>query len=100
MLALIGGSFWMPQEASTYAGNVDWIFYFILGVSAFFFGIIVVLLILFSIRYHRPEGSQPEPSPTHSNALEMAWSIIPIILIYPYLQKHFATGVRIGAIKE
>jgi putative aldouronate transport system permease protein len=27
-------------------------------------------------------------------------AIIPIILIYPYLQKHFATGVRIGAIKE
>jgi putative aldouronate transport system permease protein len=27
-------------------------------------------------------------------------AIIPIILIYPYLQKHFAVGVRIGAIKE
>ena len=26
-------------------------------------------------------------------------AVIPIVLIYPYLQKHFAQGIRVGAIK-
>ena len=43
----------MPDAASTYAGRVDWLFYFIFGISAFFFALIVGLMFLFLIRYHR-----------------------------------------------
>jgi putative aldouronate transport system permease protein len=27
-------------------------------------------------------------------------SIIPIIVVYPYLQKYFAKGVNVGGVKE
>ncbi|MBE0701443.1 MAG: carbohydrate ABC transporter permease, partial [Acholeplasmataceae bacterium] len=27
-------------------------------------------------------------------------SIIPIIIVYPYLQKYFAKGVNVGGVKE
>jgi len=26
-------------------------------------------------------------------------AVVPVLLIYPYLQRHFAAGVRVGAIK-
>ena len=40
------GSLWMPPPVSTVAGHVDWLFYFILGVSTFFFLLIVALMVL------------------------------------------------------
>ena len=35
----------MPPRASTTAGEVDWLFNLILAISAFFFSLIVVLML-------------------------------------------------------
>ena len=76
-----GASFWFPQEASQAARQVDSIFYFVYAVSLFFFVLIVGLMIFMVVRYHKRPGREVQPSPDHSNALELTWSLIPIGLV-------------------
>jgi cytochrome c oxidase subunit 2 len=80
-LAQQAGSFWLPSQASTTAGQVDKVFYFIFWVSVFFFVLIVALMIFFAIRYRRQPGKDPDSSPSHNTALEITWSVIPFILV-------------------
>ena len=72
---------WMPPGVSTVAHHVDWLFNFILGISVFFFLLIVVLMVLFVIKYRRRAGQEAEASPSHNMALELTWTIIPLILV-------------------
>ena len=75
------GSFWLPPDASTTAHNVDWLFQFILGISVFFFLLIVAVMIFFVIRFRRRAGHAAEDSPSHNTALEITWTVIPVILV-------------------
>ncbi|MGE5612452.1 MAG: cytochrome c oxidase subunit II [Bacillota bacterium] len=74
-------AFWMPERASSVAGDVDWLFRFILGISVFFFVLIVVLMILFVWRYRYREGKQQPAATSHNTALEITWTLIPTILV-------------------
>ncbi len=75
-------SFWMPVKASTIAGEVDWLFYFILWICVFFTLLIFGLLAAFVWRYrHREDNPDAQPTHTHSTALELTWSVIPTILV-------------------
>lgn len=76
-----GGNFWMPAQSSTVAPEVDWLFNFILYIATFFFVLIVGVMIYFVIRYRRREGEEVEESPSHNTALEIVWSVIPLILV-------------------
>jgi cytochrome c oxidase subunit 2 len=76
-----GSSFWMPPQISTVAHGVDWLFHFILAISVFFFLLIVVLMVFFIIKYRRREGQEAASSPSHNTALEVTWTVIPVILV-------------------
>src|SRR3989339_1247371 len=73
--------FWMPVDASTIAPKVDFLFYLILAISAIFFALIVGVMIAFVIKYHAKPGMHPQQSPDHGVALELTWSIIPLIIV-------------------
>ncbi len=75
------GSFWMPPQISTVAHSVDSLFNFILGLSVFFFVLIVAVMLFFVIRYRRREGFDAADSASHNTALELTWTIIPLILV-------------------
>jgi cytochrome c oxidase subunit 2 len=67
-----------PRQASTMAGRVDALFFFLLAVSAFFVIIIALLIIGFAIRYRRRTASAVG-APVHSAlALEIFWTAIPL----------------------
>ena len=76
-----GGSFWMPPQVSTTAHSVDWLFHFILAISVFFFLLIVIVMLVFVLKYRRREGQAAEQSPSHNMALEVTWTVIPVILV-------------------
>jgi len=70
-----------PSQQSTFAANVDAIYYFIFWLSTFFFVIIVALMCYFVVKYRRVEGQEPEKSPSHNTPLEVTWSVVPGILV-------------------
>lgn len=81
LLAQVEESFWLPPPASTDSPIVNNLFYILLGVSIFFFTLIVGVMTLFVIVYRRREGVEPSPSPSHNNALEVVWTSIPILIV-------------------
>lgn len=88
MLAMIGllaqaleKTFWLPEPASTYSGEVDWAFYFIYWVCVFFSLLIFFCVVLFTIRYRHTSDDAPATRAGHSTTLELTWTIIPTILV-------------------
>ena len=77
----MSNSFWLPEEGSTTAGQVDWLFNLILAISVFFFALIAVLTIYFLLRYRRRPGAAPGESRIHNKWLEITWTVIPTIIV-------------------
>jgi cytochrome c oxidase subunit 2 len=70
-----------PEQASTLAPQVDAVFFYILGVSAFFSVLIAFLVIFFAIRYRR-RSPREVPAAVHGSMwLEAAWTLIPLGLV-------------------
>ena len=82
LLAQADSFFALPPQASTTAGGVDWLFWYIIGVSVAFFVIILGVMVGFMFAYRkRPGRMNPEPSPSHNTVLEVVWSVIPLLLV-------------------
>ena len=80
-----GGGVWLPPTASTFAGQIDWVFWFIFWICVFFFVLIIGLMILFVIKWRRREGVEAAVTATHHTPLELSWTIIPLILVIAIL---------------
>lgn len=72
---------WMPQQASTFAGELDWVFFFIYWVSIFFFVLIGVAMFLFAFLYRQRDKKAVAHGAHHNNALEITWSVLPLIIL-------------------
>lgn len=69
----------MFSGTSNFVEGVDTAFLLIIGISAFFFIGITIVLLMFMYRYSRKRN--PVPTQIHgSNTLEIIWTIIPLIL--------------------
>ncbi len=66
-----------PEQASTMAPRVDALYFFLIGVSAFFGLLVAFTVIYFAVRYRRRSDAE-RPAAIHGSlALEIAWSVIP-----------------------
>jgi cytochrome c oxidase subunit 2 len=84
ILAAVAGAGpgYLPARASSVAEGVDRVFAFIFWVSAFFLAVIVLLTVVFVLRYRRRAARpHPEPSPSHDTRLELLWTAIPLALV-------------------
>jgi len=69
-----------PEQASTVAGSVDTLYFFLIAVSAFFACLIFALITYFVVKYRRRPGHERAvPTQTHIG-LEIAWTGIPLVL--------------------
>src|ERR1051325_3734278 len=67
----------MPDQASTFAPDVDHLMYFWMAVAVFFTVLIFTAIFVFAIRYRR-RSEQELPRITHTGlTLEILWSVIP-----------------------
>jgi cytochrome c oxidase subunit II len=72
--------YWLPEAASTYAQEIDNLFYGILYLTGAVFVVTELLLLVFVLKYRRQEGRKSIY--THGNhKLEMIWTITPAIIL-------------------
>ncbi len=71
----------LPEQSSTLATDVDNLFMFINYASVILLVGITIALIYFSWKYKRKSESDVTPVIRHNLALELTWTIIPLIMI-------------------
>jgi cytochrome c oxidase subunit II len=69
-----------PESASTMAGRVDALYFFLLAVSAFFSLLIAGLIVYFAIRYHRRLPDSVGKSAHGGMILEITWTVVPLLI--------------------
>jgi cytochrome c oxidase subunit II len=69
-----------PEQASNFAGNVDALFSFILLTSLFFSVLVTLLTIFAAFKYKRKYPGEVGAEDHGNLALEIGWTIIPLIL--------------------
>src|SRR5262249_13358453 len=67
-----------PEQASSMAGRVDALYFYLVAVSAFFATLIALLVIVFAIRYRRRSEGETPRGVEGSLRLEIAWTVIPL----------------------
>jgi len=73
--------FMLPPAKSTLAGETDALFHFINVTSLILLAGITFTIIYFSWKYRRRSEDDVTPVITHNSKLEIAWSVIPLILV-------------------
>jgi cytochrome c oxidase subunit 2 len=69
-----------PEQASTVAPHVDGLYWFLVGMTVFFAGLIFILILYFAIKYRRRPGNlRPQHLPAYT-WLEVTWILIPLAL--------------------
>jgi cytochrome c oxidase subunit 2 len=71
----------LPERASSYAGEVDALFYFIVAVTVFFTVAVSAALVFFAIRYRRRSDAE-RPKEIHGSlVLELTWTLVPLGIV-------------------
>jgi len=74
-------TFWLPDRASTAGESHDFIWNVVLYTTGFFFLLVVTLMVTFIIKYRRRAGQPYRRAATHNTPLEIAWTMIPLIIV-------------------
>jgi cytochrome c oxidase subunit II len=69
-----------PERASTMAGRVDALYFFLLGIAAFFSLLIAGLIVYYAVRYRRRSPDAVGANIHGGLALEITWSVVPLII--------------------
>jgi cytochrome c oxidase subunit 2 len=69
-----------PPSASSVATEVDLLYLFIVAVCAFFTVLVTALVVVFAVKYRRRHPDEVGHDIHGSLALELTWTIIPLIL--------------------
>jgi cytochrome c oxidase subunit 2 len=71
---------WLPENVSTFGGEIDSLFYLIYYITAATFVLVTVLMVLFLVMYREQPGRRA--TYTHGNtSLEIIWTIIPAAIL-------------------
>jgi len=94
---ILGGDFWLPPPASSFAEGLDQMFHFINWLCYFFFALIAILMLVFLAKYRAPKGHTfRTDGPTHHLPMELTWLIIPLILVVVIFWLGFAGSKSLG----
>src|SRR5258708_39038761 len=80
-----------PEQASTHAGRVDSLFFFIVAITAAGSLLVTVLIITFAVRYRRRPNNNYDPHIQGSMKLELFWTITPFF----FFMGIFVWGARV-----
>ncbi len=87
---------WLPENVSTYGGEIDYLFYLIYYITGATFILVTVAMIAFLIMYRRREGRRAIYS--HGNTtLEIIWTVVPAIILVVLSFMSQATWAKVKA---
>ena len=69
-----------PEQASSFAMDVDALYFFLVAVTAFFALLIAVLVIVFGVKFHRRHAGEVGARIEGNLAMELLWSVIPTVV--------------------
>src|SRR5207237_330758 len=69
-----------PDQASTTARHVDWLYFYLTGWTAIFSLLVFVPLIWFAVKYRRGAKVDRSRPASSSWRLEIAWTLIPTFI--------------------
>jgi len=69
-----------PESASTIAGRVDALYFFLLGLSIFFSLLIAGSIVYFAVKYHRQRPDAVGGRIAGGMVLEITWSVVPLMI--------------------
>jgi cytochrome c oxidase subunit II len=69
-----------PEQASTFAMDVDALYFFIVAVSSFFALLVATLVIVFGVRFHRRHEGEVGAHIEGNLPMELLWSVIPTVI--------------------
>jgi cytochrome c oxidase subunit 2 len=75
--------YWMPTSASTFAGEIDGLYNFLFWLSVVSAAGIFLAMLLFAVKYRaksREDNEVGDDSSHHNTALEITWSVIPLVI--------------------
>jgi cytochrome c oxidase subunit 2 len=81
-------TFQLPEQMSTVASEVDWLYYFIYWLSVVLFVAIVGAMVYWAIKYRERPGHKAEPT-GHNVPLELAWTVAPLFILAFLFHKGF-----------
>jgi cytochrome c oxidase subunit 2 len=71
---------WLPENASTYGRDIDWLFQLIYWITGITFILVTVTMIAFLVMYRDRPGRRARY--THgSTPLEIAWTVVPALIL-------------------
>ena len=69
-----------PQQASSFAADVDALYFFVIAVSGFFALVVAAAVIFFGVKYRRRHEGEVGARIEGNLPLELLWSVIPTII--------------------
>jgi cytochrome c oxidase subunit 2 len=69
-----------PESASSIAGRVDALYFFLLAIAAFFSLLIAGLIVFYAVKYHRRSPGAVGAAFHGGMILELTWTIVPLII--------------------
>src|SRR5580692_11857203 len=70
-----------PEQASTIAKSVDYLYYFLTAITLFFTAVIFLVIFYFMIKYRRRSPDERPKAIEGSFPLEVLWTAIPTMLV-------------------
>ena len=73
---------WLPTPASKQADRIDFVFWFVSGISIAIFAIVAAVILYAIVRFRARPDDDSDGAPIHGHTgLEIAWTAVPAILV-------------------
>jgi cytochrome c oxidase subunit 2 len=71
----------VPEQASTFAKDVDALTFYLVGMATFFTVLIAAMVVYFALRYRRASPDEVGGTFDNSALLEVIWTVIPVLIV-------------------
>ena len=73
---------WLPTPASKQADRIDFVFWFVTGISIAIFALVAAVILYSVVRFRARPDDDSDGAPIHGNTtLEIAWTAVPAVLV-------------------